>query len=482
MPFIDFFVGIPLSEDDVNRRVGVVGPRDRNLSSRKVELVNQGGESIGKTVVGSSKDFIRINLIPDFLEEYYEKRFKNGRRVSKFVLFDAAWDFLESAILPRRNNVRWRFGWVTNTFNQGTVDSGLRDGIVIYYQPSFTYQGNRLTIEVADVGNFRDNAVYTRFFNAEGKPVAGISKEPEPARISDVVRFLAEEMGLSHNIEETGGKFSPIQQRAETNSSFIERVLLPRARAEFSGRKDFTFSIDGAVLTFRPPGVKVQRRFFYGRDIMGTMLAFKPRIDKNQIWNGSYSNNTTVGFDPLSKKSLISEIDTNVQGKQDKKRIQFSESGFIAPRSAKSTAGRLYVTPYDDAVLIQEFARYKHEIVTWKVFQADAIIIGDPSVLVDDWVDIILLTNQGDVHYTSGVYQVLEVVHKIRRGSFTTDLRLSRLGHSLSGGKALGDIKVDLKKLFRDEERDNLRWKAAEPMDTEGLKKAFQGAFGGRRR
>lgn len=482
MPFIDFFVGRPLAEDDISRRTGVVSPRDLALPSRKADLPTKGGGTVSKTVVGA-KDFIRINLIPDFLEEYYERRYRAGRRVSRFVLFDAAWDFLEAALLPRRNNVRWRFGWLSSDFTTTNIESSLRDGIVTWYQPSFTYQGNRLTIEVVDVGNFRDNAVYTRFFNADGKPVAGEAKEPGAARISDVVRFLAEEMGLGHDIEPTAGKLGPIQQRAETNSSFIERVLLPRASTGFGGRKNYTFHITGATLTFKPPDFKVRRRFFYGRDLLGTMLSFKPRIDKNLIWNGTYSNQTVVGFDPLSKKGLTSEVDINFEKKRDKKRVQIAPGTFIAPRAPKSTAGRLYVTPYDDKALLEQFARYKSDLVSWKVFEADATIIGDPSIEVNDMVDVILLTNQGDVHYTSGKYLVIDVVHKIRRGSFTTDLKLRHGdGHERSGGKAFGDIKVDLKTLFKDEERDALRWKVAEPMDTEGLVKGLQGLRGGSRR
>ena len=444
--------------------------------------------------VGEGKNQSQINLIPDFLEEYHEKRFagetfslfggagvSTGGRIAKFILFDPSWDFLENAILPNKNQIKWEIGWVGP---EGDPDrearSGLRHGHVIAYKPTFTWQGNRLEIEVVDQGGFKDAGVFSRFYFEKDGAITtkGIASNPFVAggqinqqiqnpdsgskvRISDVVQFLADEMGLESRIEPTKGKFGPIAQVNETHFSFIERVLKPLAATELD-LKDYEFRIEGLTLIFQPPAMKsLRRRYWFSRDQQGTMMAFQPIIDKNAIFSGKWASVASVGFSPLDKKTLISEIDMSTEGKEDKDQVPIAKETFLSLTAPKSTAGRLYVTPYDDASLLFQYTRAKHREIHWVAVRMRATIIGDPLLSPHDLIDVVVLTDApsrlsvdrkkdiaaGNVHYASGVYRLVEVTHRIQQGGFITEVMGVSDGHRLAGVEQIGNVRREFEDL-----------------------------------
>lgn len=63
---------------------------------------------------------------------------------------------------------------------------------------------------------------------------------------------------------------------------------------------------------------------------------------------------------------------------------------------------------------------------------AELEIRGDASYEVQSFVAVVVLTEDGFFHHSSGLYQVLEVSHDIQQGEFTTTLNMFRRGMTIS--------------------------------------------------
>lgn len=63
---------------------------------------------------------------------------------------------------------------------------------------------------------------------------------------------------------------------------------------------------------------------------------------------------------------------------------------------------------------------------------AELEIRGDASYEVQSFVAVVVLTEDGYFHHSSGLYQVLEVSHDIQQGEFTTTLNMFRRGMTIS--------------------------------------------------
>mgnify|MGYP001570513118 CR=1 FL=1 len=376
-----------------------------------------------------------INVIPHYLESLEDRVFATGSpRLTKFTFYDRSWDTLENLLIPSRHRIRWAYGWVGGDW------TGVIPGIINVYKPSFSMEGARLEITAMEVVEKRTPGIWTRFFD-DGRP-SSVSHAPQnakqikPSRISDIVRHIATEMGVPADIEETDGK-SVWGQHNETNMAFIERLSL-FAKSK-TGRVDFEARLNGGRLYFGTPDYAPYRTFYFFRDQSGPVLSYEAVINQNQIFGGKWDRLRVASWDPTEKKAIGHEVNLTT-GSGTGGRVPLAKEAFDPPGLKRATAGRLYVAPYEDASLAETYNRRKFEESARKIAQCRITLIGDPTFRVGDTFTVIVITDRGDVHYTSGEWKSDVVTHKITPGNFVTEITAHSDGHRLAGIENIGRL------------------------------------------
>lgn len=116
------------------------------------------------------------------------------------------------------------------------------------------------------------------------------------------------------------------------------------------------------------------------------------------------------------------------------------ELAITAQQVNPTAAGRLYVLPYPDNRTSAIGKFIFADAVNGPVFTAKSVILGDPQILLQDTIDVTIVTPTGP-HYGSGKYTILGVNSVIDdKGSFTTELSLSTNSVNLINNRSLAAV------------------------------------------
>ena len=194
--------------------------------------------------VGKTEE--RLSLVPDFLVQMVDRRRGDNRQILAIQLFDASWDTLDNILVPNNREIRFEYGWIDGP------TAGRRTGTITNYKPDFTYQGVMLQAGIVETGEIKNRSVYNRTWK-DGKPRKADGKVAENiSKVSDIVKFIADEMGLEADVEETQG-LRYFMQDNETNLHFLTTDLRKQARSAETGRSDYNVRVVGNILYFKTP-------------------------------------------------------------------------------------------------------------------------------------------------------------------------------------------------------------------------------------
>ncbi len=324
-------------------------------------------------------------------------------------------------LLLKEDNAKLHFGLVDTT---GKVYSSSFKGKVLRYIPSLWPEGVGITIYLT--------------LESFSKLTSKDKSRSFRGEISDIVKQIAKENGLKAEVDKTdvSGVFRQLNQ---SDYDFLVNVLQKRA---YSSKNDSPFFvwIEGDTLYFKQISTDKARYKFVLPD------------------NGE-SDVPVVGFYPefdflvsgLAGDSVVVKK-LNTQTKEYEEVVINNETQQKRPatgkyRSNKETK-RVRVAAHGNSIY-EEIARYKSlwgQLVDFGVMKATIELLGHPLIKpqekVEVWVYVINnKTKKSELHYSSGIYQVMSVKHSISNGRYRTILELSRNG-ALKGSEETKGIQM----------------------------------------
>lgn len=344
---------------------------------------------------------------------------------TKLIVYDTAYDLIESIIDVEGSEVEFQYGW-----QEGNI-SNKKLGIITAHSPVFESDASLLTIVTHDKsillsrGN-RNKSYFTR--------------------ASSVVRTIALEHALPFDIETTNQDFLFINPWY-SDIEFIKCIVRPKSVSKLTNRADYDLYIsEGRKLHFHPPR--------YDSEVRGTYILGQSK--------GVHPAGTVLKFLGLGnteKSNFYGGISYNVQGYDYRRKqvIDFTSSDESIPeriviaKPIKKDAlklpkvyevNRYFDSASDSTRLVEAESRTRYFHADRTRYGAYVLMVGDPKLLAGDLVNI-LQPKTGDragLHAMSGFYLIHTIVHNMVREqgnvSYYTELFLIRPG-TLSGADSL---------------------------------------------
>lgn len=414
-----------------------------------MELENANGELEPFEILGNY--FVRLR----------ETVLSDAAGILTMEMFDPDWDFVENAVILSMDKVHIQYGW------QSEDESKLmpkRKFTLTKLKPSFDYQGNYIIMEFVERGNtdlMRDKTTRSGpSWIGEVTLQTFVDKNGDTStfRISDFVIKIAERYGLEPDVEQSTELFTSdilsLYQLNESPIGFIIRMA-QFAVSEETKASGYKALVTNNKLIFKTSTNEIKRRYLYARDAESPIISFNPNVFENVYLNSSYARTTHVGHSPLDKEIILSESDSDTlrQSETSKSEVRpegpdvtsdnnnelvenpnrFSRtkpdeirynSKILKPIETNSDnfKGSLFITPYATSQLIQDINKAKYKQASNLQIQCEIEIIGDPELFPLDLVEVNVLNNKGEYHFTSGVYTLIEVEHTIDENGFITKL------------------------------------------------------------
>ncbi len=89
---------------------------------------------------------------------------------------------------------------------------------------------------------------------------------------------------------------------------------------------------------------------------------------------------------------------------------------------------RIITTPHMVEENVRRFVEDRLYRAREVLVSADLVVMGDPNIFPLDYVEMRVVRTDGKLHYTSGLYQIVQVDHTISSGTFDTKVSLARDG------------------------------------------------------
>jgi len=360
-------------------------------------------------------------VIPGSLMNLSHRIESNYMGEAHLSLFDPTFDGIENLLIQFQDNITLRYGWVDGPQSQ------VLQMRINKYIPTFLATGTQVELYLTSVGITSHQKVYNRTF-------AG--------RISDIVRQLLLEDGytLDEGAIEPTNRVGIYYQCNTTNANFILSILQPQAQSA-SNAEGYRFNVVGHKAFFRPPGLRAElRQYVFAREHNGVVLSFSPAYDGNAVIFLGGGETRVDGWSTLDKGSLISRklaAGTRKDGSRSLPGIvinnaipvpvlQFGDRGVEPAPLGKAIASRAYAVPFDNVEQAEDWALTKWANARSTAWQATASILGDPTILSQDYAEFIVLKDDFTPHYVSGVYRVNSIEHVMTQGSFVSNLTMER--------------------------------------------------------
>jgi hypothetical protein len=357
---------------------------------------------------------VNLGAIPNFLQSFSHELFVDGvqgKLTASF--FDPEYDLIEDLIIQDQRTA-FEYGWL------GGWTSEKREGVLLTYAPRFEAEGAYLDVTVTD-------------FALRG--MKEVQSEIHQGKIDEIVTRLLARNNLTPDVQPTGDEPGEYQQTNITDLRFIDTVLKPLAKGA-DDSPGWEFRVDGRRAYFGPPVYQqIKRRFLFARDQMGDVVGFSPAFNGQLILYLGGGSIRVESYDWLAKQNLTQDVSLDAPP---------AALPQIAPEThddppAPGGISRYYSVPFQRLGDVQAWAASKFAATRRMAWEAVLTTLGDPRIVPGDLLEVFVLKRgaslshpqreyQDVFHYTSGVYRVVRVTHKIQAGSFVSEMNLQSDG------------------------------------------------------
>lgn len=337
-------------------------------------------------------------------------------------IYDHSALILEAELVKGNVNIEISYGY---SWKMSKVYSGR----VIKYMLQFSGRGVMLTLEAMPEGvieatenqikeypGMRIDEIVTKIARDEGWEIGEITK--------------CEEVPLNSELGTSGGMME-FHQENESINQFIESRLIPYARSASTGEGGFIYRLEplsngNSRIFFTPMSdndvPKLELEYIMGTE-SERIISFEPQFNESLVallGGGSVSSTTQ---DPLTNEVVNVNINGKTSSNKDIKRVVGGTSYSFAEMSSLSK------NLWQKAINLS--------------YPATLNLVGEPNIEPLSIISMVVMTEDGFIHHSSGAYLVETVEDEIDDGVFTTTLNLIRNPHKApvaSGGSGGGYI------------------------------------------
>lgn len=356
---------------------------------------------------------------PQYLQVFTCERLSEGANRFNFTIFDKFWDEVEEVLHLGFNNITFRYGHVTGRQSRMFI------GMVTDYNLEFNTSGVSLIV----------NGTTTAIRQNIHKLTARIEGETPDQAVINLCTKMGWKIGRvdpALPIQDHSSLFKEERSNKQFNLieenpvRYIQQEIAPLAVRQSDGKGGYQFYLDDSTSPptahFHPIDINpnTDRTYIYHKGINTNVISFIPQF--KGIFGGAGEGNATkvqaTIQDPVTKteEELFYDISSNPN-------LELSGEFTHTPQD-------LSVIRLDSAGRVRDemssIVNYRWNQNFAQSYEATMEIVGDPTLEVTQTIRVIVLTDQGTLHHTSGVYMIKGIKDIIQSGVMRTQLQLVR--------------------------------------------------------
>jgi len=247
-----------------------------------------------------------------------------------------------------------------------------------------------------------------------------------------MIEFYARKNGFTdlrkYEIEEAFPISVKINQSGMSDLAFIKTKIAPLAISKKTKRGGYRFSIKNSdtIVFTTDATVRTEFTYIFGREKDSILMSFEAKLHPNIMLAMGGQGFKVQGFDRRNKIPITAFINSDTVN---------SLPGYgnrVPPPS--STPAPLRVA-FDNKDAATAYAEAKFIALNATNVIANATLLGNPQIEVDDIINILVIKGMGnvdsikDLHPASGRYNIKSLTHEISAGgNFITSAELYRRG------------------------------------------------------
>lgn len=334
-------------------------------------------------------------------------------------LFDDNWVELEYLLSHNQDTLKFRYGYVTGK------QSKLYSAVMTQYDLEFRSTGTILTVEGYTSGTVIGNLVNMTLDTDSLSPTEAAKQIARAAgwQVSD------ENFHPSHVVEfPNRDSITIVNDRPAT---YIINKLAPLAIRVGDNKGGYRFFLDETTSPptahFRPLDMEemTKRTYVYMKGVDSPIQDLKLRV--NGVLGGSVSGQlVTTGYETTFIDTETKEEFTNTETIDS---VRVDVSGEYS-----HTKSNQYISTIDaagsSASQMRAILRYRVSTSYVIPYEGYMTILGDPGIEIyqttDDTIRLMIITDDGNLHHSSGLYLITGVTDTIEDGIMMTTLQLHK--------------------------------------------------------
>lgn len=361
---------------------------------------------------------------PNMIQDFEVSRLQDAGSTFTFTVFDDNYDLLEATLAQYHDNIAIEYGYAGTNIKSQLFQMTLQD-----YTIAFNSTGVMLTISAISKSAYDNLSMKGNLSIGTVNPTEAVIK-------------ICEYMGWGvdpKNFDATqnvADRENPYEIVNDYPMTYILETIVPEA-----------LSVNGNIMTFRVDDNNVAyfKEFTSGASSNNAVKTYiyqkgydsvveDVTFDIKGIFGGTSVFNVATGLstdyiDVVTKKEKSSNSNKNSNNRKEEGKATHTKSDQsipaidVAGASPTQANNKLYY--------------YVKNVVGGTAYEAMLTIVGDPTINLLDDIRIINITDSGNLHHTSGVYNVLGITDSISEGRMTTVLKLVRTGDINEGVELL---------------------------------------------
>src|SRR5574343_494226 len=389
--------------------------------------------------LGTENLFYTTETGPRYLVSFsYERRTDSEGNNWEFSIFDHDWDYVESLIAEFNQRLLFRYGyWSPSNDNVSPWYSGQ----VTILIPKLEIDGTIITFSgTTDYYAKSMNQNHEKKYRKWGG---------DNYQIHDIVKKICddnwwylkdyEKTKPVYDIDslyESSPTHKCFHQLGVSDLAFIKNVIVPHAVSERSGRGGYRFWFDDEetaktgypvanFLPFDTPKDTIKTyRYMRGHFGYGEVIEWQPDLSLRWAHLISAFNNKMSEIDRYSKKSrsprtTIITLAKYIGSGKAKQYTQEIVSGRV------TLAGDFKYRVAQNENVTEIMVKTRQDSVAPYSKTAMMRIAGDPQIKPNTDIKVICLTNDGRLHYSSGIYHIMSITDLVDSSGFVSTLNLT---------------------------------------------------------
>lgn len=379
-------------------------------------------------------DFNLTPEIPKYLQSFtYTRKTNSGANDFEVNVFDETAVEVEKAISKGYKDISFSYGWWRGKRSPEYL------GRIVDYNMQFDGMGVSLNIDgMSEVVKSHVGDERKKTYKKDNGDAMRIHEI-----IEDIAEYEGWEIGKIEKTkpvedkEEEGGEKIFRQKADQASTKFIKDELIDYAESEKTDESDYRLwfedSVDGTVVNFTPVSYKEEpsEEYVYNLNTRDTnIISFSPSYNGEIMMTSGANSKIVSNFSDVLSNDLM-----GVERSED------DDSNKVYAEGKTFRKEGVFTTDFSSMSeeQVKKIMNYTNKHAVNQAYKADLEIFGNPELRTFNTISIIVITRQGKIHHTSGIYMIEKIEDSIDNGDFTSKLSLIRDSSKEGSEDVVGD-------------------------------------------